>query len=110
MENMNAVQQTIKNSASSETLANVCFTSCRKLLAQIEKTKDAILAQFRDKLETHEHLLRLALNEAEAIAWDTEFPHLVFPMLATEKAQTVATWLARQRSMNRAASVRAFRA
>ena len=107
---MNAVRQTINDHASSQTLANFCFTSCRKLVAQIEKTKDAILAQFRNKLETHEHLLRLALNEAEAIAWETEFPHLVFPMLATEKAQTVATWLARQRSMNRAASVRAFRA
>jgi hypothetical protein len=107
---MNAVRQTKKDRAANETLANICLTSCRKLVTQIEKTKDAILAQFRDKLETHEHLLRLALNEAEAIAWETKFPHLVFPMLATEKAQTVATWLARQRSMNRAASVRTFRA
>jgi hypothetical protein len=107
---MNAVRQRIKDRASSETLANVCFTSCRKLVAQIEKTKDAILAQFREKLEAHEHLLRLALNEAEAIAWETEYPHLVFPMLATEKAQALATWLARQRSMNRTASVRSLRA
>jgi len=107
---MNAVRQTMKDRPSCETLPNVCFTSCRKLLAQIEETKDAILAQFREKVAAHEHLLRLALNEAEAIAWETEFPHLVFPMLATEKAQSVATWFARQRSINQAASARAFRA
>ena len=107
---MNTVRPTKKDCTTTGSLANLCLTSCRKLVAQIENTKDGILAQFRDKLETHEHLLRLALNEAEAIAWDTEFPHLVFPMLATEKAQTVATWLARQRSMNRVPSVRAFHA
>jgi len=106
---MNADQQMKPDRDASATLADICLTSCRKLLAQIEKTKDAILAQFREKFEAHEHLLRLALNEAEAIAWETEFPHLVFPMLATEKTQAVATWLARQRSMNRAPSVRTLR-
>ena len=107
---MNAVQQTKKDRPTNRTLANICLTSCRKLIAQIEKTKDAILSQFREKLQAHEHLLRLALNEAEAIAWETEFPHLVFPILATEKAQAVATWLERQRSMNPTASVRILRA
>src|SRR2546423_15034603 len=100
---MNADRQTKMDRDASVTLANICLVSCRKLVAQIEK--DAILAQFRDRLEAHEHLLRLALNEAEAIAWETEFPHLVFPMLATEKAQAVATWLIRQRSMDRGVSV-----
>src|SRR6185503_266055 len=106
---MNAVRPTKKDCPSTGSLANLCLTSCRKLVAQIENTKDGILAQFREKVEAHEHLLRLALNEAEAIAWETEFPHLVFPMLAMEKAQSVATWFARQRSMNRAASVRTLR-
>jgi hypothetical protein len=107
---MNSDRQTKNDCNASETLANICLTSCRKLVAQIEKAKDAILTQFLENLEAHEHLLRLALNEAEAIAWETDFPHLVFPMLAAEKAQAVATWLARQRSMDRAASVRALRA
>jgi hypothetical protein len=104
---MNAVRPTKKDCTTTGSLANLCLASCRKLVAQIENTKDGILAQFREK--AHEHLLRLALNEAEAIAWGTEFPHLVFPMLAMEKAQSVATWFARQRSMNRAASVRTLR-
>ncbi|MEO8425483.1 MAG: hypothetical protein ABI651_00070 [Verrucomicrobiota bacterium] len=103
---MEDILQSKGDRAATPTLANACLTSCRKLIAQIEKTKDGILAQFREKLEAHEHLLRLALNEAEAIAWETEFPHLVFPMLATEKAQDVVTWFARQRSINRQASVR----
>jgi len=80
---MNAIRQTNKDRDARPTLANICLTSCRKLVAQIEQTKDAILAQFRKKFEAHEHLLRLALNEAEAIAWETDFPHLVFPLLAT---------------------------
>src|SRR6267142_3597661 len=96
---MNAVRPTKKDCTTTGSLANLCLTSCRKLVAQIENTKDGILAQFREKVEAHEHLLRLALNEAEAIAWETEFPHLVFPMLATEKAQAVAAWDARQQSI-----------
>jgi len=53
-------------------------------------------------------LLHLALNEAEALAWQTEYPHLVFPTLALEKAQAVANWLTRQRSMRSEHSAYAF--
>jgi len=106
---MNADQQMKTDRDACAILASICLTSCRKLVAQIEKMKETVLTQFRE-FGAHDHLLRLALNEAEAIAWQTEFPHLVFPMLATEKAQGVATWLARQRSMNRAAFGRALRA
>jgi len=69
------------------------------LNALIANTKDALLAEFRQSLQAQEHLLRLALNEAEAIAWQTSYPHLVFPTLAAEKAQAVAAWNARQRSL-----------
>jgi len=34
-----------------------------------------------------------ALNEAEAAAWQTMFPHLVFPALATEKVQAAIAWM-----------------
>src|SRR5213593_1183364 len=79
--------------------AAACLTSCRKLLAQVQKTKAAISAEFRDVFGASEPLLHLALNEAEALAWQTEYPYLVFPALATEKAQAVANWQARQRSI-----------
>src|SRR5437773_8166083 len=88
-----------QNTASSSS-TNVCLVSCRKVLAQIEKTKSAILAEFRGILQAQEQFLRLALNEAEALAWETEYPHLVFPILATEKARAVVEWHTRQRSLN----------
>ena len=81
------------------TFARACLASCRKVLAQIQRTKAGILAEFREGLEEHEHLLELALNEAEALAWQSGFPQLLFPALATEKAQSVATWHERQRLM-----------
>lgn len=47
----------------------------------------------------HQRVLRLALNEAESIAWQTGFPQLVFPVLAKEKAEAVAAWSRRQNSI-----------
>src|SRR5215831_4260095 len=73
-----------------------CVDCCRKAVALIEKTKAAVFAEFKDALGTHEQLLRLALNEAEALAWQTAYPQLVFATLATEKAQAVANWKTRQ--------------
>jgi len=96
---MKTTEQTEKNITASPSFAKACLASCQKLIAQIEKAKDTILAEFRETRETHEQLLRLALNEAEALAWQTEFPQLVFPTLAMEKAQAVAAWGARQQSI-----------
>jgi hypothetical protein len=78
-------------------MANICVEKCQRLVAQIENAKNKILMEFRELLETHEHLLHLALNEAEALAWQTPYPHLVFADLAAEKAQAVAQWSVRQR-------------
>src|SRR3979409_1893416 len=91
--------QTETNVPNRKNLVEVCLTTCRNFLEQIEKTKEAILTEFRATLGAHSQLLRLALNEAEALAWQTDYPHLVFPALAVEKAQAVATWDARQRSL-----------
>jgi hypothetical protein len=82
------------------TFAQACLGSCRKLLTQIQSTKAAILAEFRETLEEHSHLLDLAVNEAEALAWQTGFPQLVFPTLAAEKARAVADWHAHQQSLH----------
>jgi len=76
-----------------------CVASCRKLLAQIENVKAQVLAEFRDRVAEHQHLLDLAVNEAEALAWQTGFPQLVFPTLATEKARAVTGWHLRQQSL-----------
>ena len=104
---MNAIEH-MKNSAR-PTLKS-CVATCRKLVAQLDLIKDAILADFRALLGGQEQMLRLALNEAEALAWQTDYPHLVFPTLAMEKAQGLAAWNARQRSIRGTASMSAFAA
>lgn len=76
-----------------------CINSCRKLLAQIEDVKDQVLAEFHDRLDENQHVLELAVNEAEALAWQTDYPQLLFPSLATEKAAAVANWHTRQQSL-----------
>ena len=81
----------------SHRVANACLAVCQNLLAQIRKIKQAILAEFR--LDSNEHVLRLALNEAEALALQTPYPHLFFPTLALEKAQSVRNWHAHQQSL-----------
>jgi hypothetical protein len=101
---MNATNKAKQITHPDPTFKHVCLASCRKLLAQIEKTKNAIVAEFRETLGDHEQMLRLALNEAEALAWQTSFPHLIFPTLALEKAQAVAAWHTRQRSIQRTGS------
>ena len=47
------------------------------------------------------HVLELALNEAAALAWQTGFPCLFFPLLAMEKASAVAAWHLRQQFIRR---------
>ena len=74
-----------------------CVAECKKLLARIDAAKASVIREFSDTVSGHEQLLRLAVNEAEAIAWETEFPYLVFPTLAQEKAQAVAHWADHQR-------------
>ena len=83
----------------SRTLAKACLGACQKILGQIEKVKQALVAEFQETVSANGKLVRLALNEAEALAAQTEYPHLLFPVLATEKLQAVRTWSARQQAV-----------
>jgi hypothetical protein len=76
---------------------NPHLAACAKLLAQLHKAKTAIADEF--SFQTPQRLLRLALNEAEALSWQTGFPQLVFPTLAREKAQALVDWHLRQVSL-----------
>ena len=76
----------------------------RNTLEAIAKVRALVEREFSILLEREPRLLRQALNEAEAIAWQTGFPQLVFPSLALEKARAVATWERRQRTMRHPAS------
>jgi len=79
-----------------KTLTGTAVATCQKLVAVMEKMKDRMIQEFSAKLAGHEAVLRLALNEAEALAWETQYPHLVFATLAREKAQAAAAWENRQ--------------
>lgn len=80
-------------------VSDVCRACYTKVAAQIRVARETILAEARKGAHAHERLLRLAVNEAEALAWQTLYPQLVFPDLAAEKIQGVARWTARQRSL-----------
>jgi hypothetical protein len=69
---------------------------CRKAVALTLNLKARILSEFRDQPEEEKHLVRLALNEAEALAWETDYPQLFFPTLAAEKVKSVADWFRHQ--------------
>lgn len=74
----------------------------------IQRAKDAVLFDYAGRAGEHARLLRLALNEAEGLAWQTEVPHLVFPTLALEKAEATVAWHQRQVSLRRPAVEVAF--
>jgi hypothetical protein len=95
----------INKNLTDQTVANRCLQSCGELLAGIERVRNRIADEFHETLEANGQLVQLALNEAEALAWQTDFPHLMFPSLALEKIQGVAAWHARQRSLQRHHSV-----
>ena len=76
----------------------------RDTLDAIAKVRALVEREFSLLLERQPRLLRQALNEAEAIAWQTGFPQLVFPSLAQEKARAAATWENRQRAMRQPTS------
>src|SRR5881394_1292647 len=78
----------------------------RNTLDAIAKARALLESEFGLLRQRQPRLLRQALNEAEAIAWQTGFPQLVFPLLALEKARAVATWESRQRTMRQPASRR----
>jgi hypothetical protein len=80
-------------------LKHACLESCQQILTLVTRARAAIFAEARAAFASQERLLQLTLNEAEAQAWQTGYPHLVFPMLAREKVQTVAAWNTRQQSL-----------
>ena len=93
---LNPLNDNCEQRGATRNLTGACLASCQKVLARIKKVKDVIFAESHAAAGTNAHLLRLALNEAEGLAWQTAYPHLVFPDLATEKVQAVIAWETRQ--------------
>ena len=74
----------------------------------VQRAKNAVLADYAPRAGQHTGLLRIVLNEAEGLAWQTEFPQLVFPALAEEKAEAAVKWHQRQTALRRPAAEVAF--
>jgi hypothetical protein len=74
----------------------------------VQRAKNAVLADYAPRAGQHTGLLRLVLNEAEGLAWQTDFPQLVFPALAQEKAEAAVKWHQRQTALRRPAAEVAF--
>lgn len=104
----NLIIENIGNAGAGSAFKTACLTSCKKILAQIRAAKTNIFAESRATLNGQERILKLALNEAEALAWQTVYPHLLFPSLATEKIQAVASWNQHQQSIRRTTLGTAF--
>ena len=88
----------------------LCLNSCRKLLAQLAALKESLLHEFEGRLLGHREMLKAALTEAEALAWQTPYPHLFFPLLAEEKAVALSRWAEHQTAVRHANQPRAFAA
>ena len=87
--------QTSQN-ATAAGIEAVCFNSCQKLLEQVGHVKQALLSTYGQAIDGHERIVQSALTEAEALAWQTPYPHLFFPVLAEEKVRAARRWAARQ--------------
>lgn len=96
---MNATQKT--NSIGVEFAKEVEAVVEVKNLDPIARVKSAVFAEFQNVLNGNEQLLRLALIEADALAQQTDYPELIYPLLAIEKAQNAARWQFRQRFLLR---------
>jgi hypothetical protein len=98
---MNATLENITNTEAHAALSEAVE---HQLANQINSVKREVFAEYQDALGANEQLLRLALIEADALARRTEYPHLVFPLLAAEKAQNAARWQFRQKFLLRSNS------
>jgi hypothetical protein len=84
--------QTETKVSNGNTVTDFCVSCGRKLIAQIQNTKKELALRFRKSFYGNERMLRLVLNEAEALAFSTDYPQLLFPSLALEKVESAASW------------------
>jgi hypothetical protein len=83
-----------------ENFSRTCLNESNVINHALSRAKESLLSEYSGKVHSDERLLSLALKEAEALAWQTEYPHLVFPALAAEKARAAVAWHQRQSQIN----------
>lgn len=95
---MNRTPETVSATRSGSFAQSYLHVS-RQLLSSLERVKEAIVAEATETLNLNDRLLNLTLSEAEALAWQTDYPHLLFPTLAREKVYALSAWQTRQRGV-----------
>lgn len=63
----------------------------------VEMVRREMEREFPVLRQEQRHVFGLALKEAEALAWNTPVPLLVFPLLAYEKLKLLDRWNRRQK-------------
>jgi hypothetical protein len=71
----------------------------QEVLGGLTALKSKVAREFGQRMAGYDQVLKAAVNEAEALAWQTPYPHLFFPLLAEEKAAKVRQWAAHQREL-----------
>lgn len=84
----------------SENFSRTCLNDNESINRALSQAKESLLHEYSGKARPDARMLSLALKEAEALAWQTEYPHLVFPLLAAEKVQATVAWHQRQSKIN----------
>ena len=62
----------------------------RKMVDTIRDLRDRLLEKYEQTLPGRAYLVRKAVAEAEAMAWQTSFPHLLFPDLVEARVAALA--------------------
>lgn len=62
----------------------------------ITEIRNGVEREFASLRVQHPRFFRLAVNEAEALAWQSGVPQLLLPELAAEKIRKLAAWQIRQ--------------
>lgn len=88
----------------------VCWEQCRQAAALLTQAKQTLIAEVAAAGQLGERMIQLVVNEAEALAWETEYPHLLFPALALEKVQGASEWQRKQGRIRQVSPLMAFAA
>ncbi len=78
---------------------SACGECYQRVLRGLAAVRARIEDEFNWRMHGYEQLLKAAINEAEALAWQTPYPQLVFPLLAEEKAVAAQHWAVHQRAV-----------
>lgn len=66
---------------------------CREIVAALSQLKTRLFHQYEQVLPGRGQLIREAVAEAEALAWQTPFPHLFLPDFAEARVAEIVAAL-----------------